>query len=74
MRECSMKEVRYDKYCAKCEFLRIPEISTGRLKDLEPCIFCLDSENAVREGTEKPLYFKPIPAWVKKEPKIDIVL
>ena len=49
MGDPNMKEVRFDKYCKKCQFDKLK-------KGFDPCNTCLDV--AMREGTEKPEYFE----------------
>lgn len=46
----SMKEVRFDRYCALCKHNDIPETQ-------DPCNECL--ECAMREGTCKPEKYEP---------------
>ena len=49
MDETNMKEVRFDKWCSRCEHKDLDEHK-------DPCNACLDYGG--REGSAKPEYFK----------------
>lgn len=57
--EVSLKEVRFDKWCESCKHYahKFPKESFS-FEAQEPCTTCLEAENAMREGTEKPEYWE----------------
>lgn len=59
MDELRYKEVRFDKWCEKCKHYahKFPKEKFS-FEAQEPCCSCLDAENAMREGTEKPEYWE----------------
>ena len=57
--ESDLKEVRFDKWCTSCKHYahKFPKESFS-FEAQEPCATCLEAENAMREGTEKPEYWE----------------
>lgn len=57
--ESDLKEVRFDKWCESCKHYphKYPNEDFS-FEAQEPCASCLEAENAMREGSEKPEYWE----------------
>lgn len=57
--DSSLKEVNYDKWCKNCKHYphKYPNEDFS-FEAQEPCATCLEAENAMRDGTEKPIYWE----------------
>lgn len=57
--ESYLKEVRFDKWCPSCKHYdhKYPKEDFS-FEVQEPCATCLEAENSMREGTEKPEYWE----------------
>ena len=57
--EIENKIVRFDKWCYKCKHFANKFPKAGVSSEFQhPCGECLQPENAMRDGTEKPLYWE----------------
>ena len=57
--EADLKEVRFDKWCESCKhYVHKYPNEDFSFEAQEPCATCLEAENAMREGTEKPEYWE----------------
>ena len=57
--DADLKEVRFDKWCERCKHYahKFPKENFS-FEAQEPCASCLEAENSMREGSEKPEYWE----------------
>ena len=59
MEDAILKEVRFDKWCGSCKHRMNHFPGMGVSSEFQrPCCKCLESVNAMREGTDKPVYWE----------------